>query len=83
MREARLLYLEFLIFSYDKIRLAYLDIAVVCVELTLEECPVSCFYLEKKPNSPVLVNDEKPENRSSMPPVKKSRMSVMESIMEC
>jgi hypothetical protein len=40
-------------------------------------------HLEKKSNSPTLIDDEKPKYRRAMSPVKKSYMSIMERVMQC
>ena len=38
--------------------------------------------LEEEPDTPILVDNKKPENRCPVPPMKKPNMSVMECIME-
>jgi hypothetical protein len=80
--EASLLYLELLSIIYRKPRFTDLDIWVVSIELTLEELSMLGLHLEKKPNPSVLMDYEKPKNRSLVPPVEKPNMPIMERIME-
>ncbi len=82
MSETSFLDLEFYTLIDRESWVTDLDIWVVSIELTLEELSMLGLHLEKKPNPSVLMDHEKPKNRSLVPPVEKPNMPIMERIME-
>jgi hypothetical protein len=82
MSETSLLDLELHTLIDREVWLSDLDIAIVGIELALEELPMLRLHLEKEANPSRDMDHEKPKNRSLVSPVEKSNMSIMERIMK-